>query len=594
MASKRQKTDSAGKKTPKNRDIGAMFKSASQQTPATRILLEERTVREAISAHAASDCDLLYRSHAEKVVNKRRDAKIEYQKSVAVPRKRTRRTSPADDDQMDTNLETLVNDSVPVDMSKGDADGLAYLDRLNMLVGSDSMPRMIDYHRLINIIRSHGLHGTSELALRAFCLLEKISSLHPAVEVQDRPSGPVVVTNTSAWAPIGLVDPESHASPSKLMEDAYDLEKSGTYLAESGLLPHLLTAMHQLTFASAENTTKQFDHKRAYGEVLLLKYVLGELLVDARARLRVFAAYAPSASRSSLLQNSQLWRLLKSDMNCPLKDMVTMLVELTGNRPGPDFDDMEGICAAGEAAAATSAGQGGLGKAECASMACLLLNLVLELFGTAEDASLFDCKSEVRSVPVGRFANCRAELDGLLLPLVTGSTTVLPSLPQKAAFLNALQPRDRLRLLGMVVAKKRVKRKDDAYAALDAALWQLDHAPCEAERFTDFAAADALRYLADEMARSEDLAQKVLCARDSAPSPDGLALLVSALLGAGAGLLPTGSERAEALNRLTGVADEVTSRLLERHKKGGTGALAQESLAALAAANTSLAVLEAA
>lgn len=55
-------------------------------------------------------------------------------------------------------------------------------------------------------------------------------------------------------------------------------------------------------------------------------------------------------------------------------------------------------------------------------------------------------------MPVGRFANYRAELDGLLLPLVTGSTTVLPSLPQKAIFLNALQPRDRLRLLGMVSA----------------------------------------------------------------------------------------------------------------------------------------------
>lgn len=63
--------------------------------------------------------------------------------------------------------------------------------------------------------------------------------------------------------------------------------------------------------------------------------------------------------------------------------------------------------------------------------------------------------------------------------------------------------------MAQVVAKRRVKRKDDAYAALDAALWQLEHAPCEAERFTDFVAADALRYLADEMARSEDLAQKV-------------------------------------------------------------------------------------
>lgn len=38
----------------------------------------------------------------------------------------------------------------------------------------------------------------------------------------------------------------------------------------------------------------------------------------------------------------------------------------------------------------------------------------------------------------------------MLLPLLTGSGTVLPTLPQKAALLNALHPRDRLRLLGMV------------------------------------------------------------------------------------------------------------------------------------------------
>lgn len=57
------------------------------------------------------------------------------------------------------------------------------------------------------------------------------------------------------------MDSESHASPSKLMEDAYDLEKSGTYLAESGLLPHLLTAMHQLTFVPAHDTTKQFGER---------------------------------------------------------------------------------------------------------------------------------------------------------------------------------------------------------------------------------------------------------------------------------------------------------------------------------------------
>jgi hypothetical protein len=61
--------DSAGKKTPKNRDIGSMFKSASSQTPKSKVVLEERiSDKEAISANAANDCDLLYRSHAEKVI----------------------------------------------------------------------------------------------------------------------------------------------------------------------------------------------------------------------------------------------------------------------------------------------------------------------------------------------------------------------------------------------------------------------------------------------------------------------------------------------------------------------------------------------
>lgn len=58
-----------------------------------------------------------------------------------------------------------------------------------------------------------------------------------------------------------------------------------------------------------------------------------------------------------------------------------MLVELIGNRAAPDADDMEGVCAAGQGTAATNAGQGALGKAECASMARLMLTLILELFG---------------------------------------------------------------------------------------------------------------------------------------------------------------------------------------------------------------------
>lgn len=91
-----------------------------------------------------------------------------------------------------------------------------------------------------------------------------------------------------------------------------------------------------------------------------------------------------------------------------------------------------------------------------------------------------------------------------------------------------------------MVAKKRVKRGGDAYEVLDSALWAVEHAPLEAERFVDFRAADALQYLADEAGKSEDLAQKVLCLRDGAPSADGLALLVASLVAAGAARLPSG------------------------------------------------------
>ena len=69
------------------------------------------------------------------------------------------------------------------------------------------------------------------------------------------------------------VDSESRASPSKLMEDAYDLEKSGTYLAESGLLPHLLTAMHQLTFAPEHDTAKHFgEHTKGRSAIRFSEY----------------------------------------------------------------------------------------------------------------------------------------------------------------------------------------------------------------------------------------------------------------------------------------------------------------------------------
>lgn len=73
-----------------------------------------------------------------------------------------------------------------------------------------------------------------------------------------------------------------------------------------------------------------------------------------------------------------------------------------------------------------------------------------EFAGTAEDAGLFNSKSAVRSASVGLPGNLRTELDNAMFELLVGSESVLPTLQQKAAFLCALQARDRLRLLGLV------------------------------------------------------------------------------------------------------------------------------------------------
>ena len=73
--------------------------------------------------------------------------------------------------------------------------------------------------------------------------------------------------------------------------------------------------------------------------------------------------------------------------------------------------------------------------------------------GTAEDAQLFNTDYISR----GSHGNLRAEADDVLFRLLTGylkdqlgHESRLRTLPQKAALLSALQPRDRLRTLGLV------------------------------------------------------------------------------------------------------------------------------------------------
>ena len=70
------------------------------------------------------------------------------------------------------------------------------------------------------------------------------------------------------------------------------------------------------------------------------------------------------------------------DMNCPLKDMVRMLVELIGGRAAANaakYMDADGCSNA--ASNKASREERAMGETECAAMARMLLNLILELFG---------------------------------------------------------------------------------------------------------------------------------------------------------------------------------------------------------------------
>lgn len=102
---------------------------------------------------------------------------------------------------------------------------------------------------------------------------------------------------------------------------------------------------------------------------------------------------------------------------------------------------------------------------------------------------------------------------------------------------------DKMVAILQVVAKKRVHRKDDVYTGLDNTLSLFMNHSKDLERFIDFSALDCLQYLRDEMSKSTDLAQKILCLRDNQPSADGLALLVASLSKAGTELLPASGAR---------------------------------------------------
>ena len=81
---------------------------------------------------------------------------------------------------------------------------------------------------------------------------------------------------------------------------------------------------------------------------------------------------------------------------------------------------------------------------ELAAMASKTLTMCLEMYGAVEASGLFEASNRVRSSSV----NQRTLLDQAMLKAFMGE--VCKTEDQRRTFLRSLQPRDALRLLGMV------------------------------------------------------------------------------------------------------------------------------------------------
>ena len=77
---------------------------------------------------------------------------------------------------------------------------------------------------------------------------------------------------------------------------------------------------------------------------------------------------------------------------------------------------------------------------------------MLAYAGTAEDAKMFLKYTVNRASSAGALDNIRMVIETALVDGLLGSTQVLKTLPQKRAFLQALHPKDCLRLLNTVGA----------------------------------------------------------------------------------------------------------------------------------------------
>ncbi|DBA73094.1 hypothetical protein WJX79_004857 [Trebouxia sp. C0005] len=433
-------------------------------------------------------------SHYEDEVNKKRKLR-----AAPVRAYGTRRAA-ADDAAIDCEAASLSNKRR---RSDGDDEGHRYLDYLWQHVSRQAVPPELDLQRLTDVIRFHGFHGSKDLSITALQMMQYLAHLHPVSEStvytnESNQQKPVIATadlgteiNGKPWM---FLDRKFHVD----IRHNPDQPPEGAIIYFQKVWEH---AAGQAEFLVSSRESDDFDAEdcyRNFGELCCMKLILSELQRDLRHRLAVYAKTEGTNvkiadKRNALLENSQLWRLLQNQRPyLSHSDLVLNLMRCIGPAATAEDDDEQlnqhspamlkkskpissnSNTPAGDSPSDT-AGDGRaamkekqaivsdelewpvdaemFSAAEISEMATLLLRMILELCGTAEEAGFFRITGKART-NMSKYDCTRIKLDGFMIDGLVGAKEVLKTVPEKATFLQSLHPRDRLRLLGMTVGSR--------------------------------------------------------------------------------------------------------------------------------------------
>lgn len=346
--------------------------------------------------------------------------------------------------------------------------------------------------KLVLVMRNDVVHQSSHVSRAAHAALMSYLSAFPYAQVKryptegSAPGQPYLLINPAVvWIPLEsdrqsftskyLLGPDMTIAGQTWQKGGGTSTTSRRFKGSSWASPlHLIVHCMEMGERAA---TMDFN-----GDLQLLDYLLAVMEEDLDGRLLVHQGLGSitngaggSSSRAkeadeiagrkrALLENSLTWRIVagsyaEPEVHQKLIRSIVHLIVGGGNAPG--FDSGDGNSSEEEDAGLNAAeeepdddapaGISVFTSRELASMASRVLNLMLKLYGAAESAKAFLSTGRHRSSSV----NYRMALDSHLLSVMWGTGGPASRRPHTLKkLLRALTPRDALRLLGLLAARK--------------------------------------------------------------------------------------------------------------------------------------------